>query len=143
MFLIFKDLETRVQFLKITLKFNKRCYTCNNILELLLKHHFHTFTTSNKILIFLEQNRVCWGFFGSPVIADLAILMPSCLSWVFRGSEIFSRKYFAGPNFSHGYFVSPKFFLVGILWVQNCSRQYFVGLKSREYFVGPTFLSRG
>ena len=34
---------------------------------------------------------------------------PNFFSWVFRESQIFSR----------GYFVGPKFFLVGISWVQN------------------------
>ena len=58
-------------------------------------------------------------------------------SW-FRGFKFFSR----------GYFVGPKFFLVGILWVKIFSHGYFVGPKffsqvfraetfSRGCFMGP------
>ena len=45
--------------------------------------------------------------------------------WVFCGSKIYSREYFVGP----------KFFPVGILWVQN----FFSGVLSGHsfIFVGP------
>lgn len=86
---------------------------------------------------------------------------PSCLhgriffSWVYRGSENFSRRYFVGPKFSsqafrgsnffsRSYFVSPKFSLVGII----CGFKFFffVGLSWFQnfppgYFIGPKFFS--
>ena len=42
-------------------------------------------------------------------------------------------------------FVGPKFFLVGILWVQNFFSWIFCGSKifSRGYFVGPKFFLGG
>ena len=52
-------------------------------------------------------------------------------SWVFRGSEIFSRGYFVGFNF----------FLVGVWWILNFSSSVFRLSKffSRGYFVGSKF----
>ena len=49
-------------------------------------------------------------------------------SWVFREFKIFSR----------GYFMGPKFFLVGIFWVQIFFLWVFRGFKnfSRGYFLG-------
>ena len=50
-----------------------------------------------------------------------AIVRPS---WVFHGSDNFSRGYFVSSKFcpiffSSGNFVSPKHFLVGISWIQT------------------------
>ena len=51
-------------------------------------------------------------------------------SWVFCGSKISSR----------GYFVGPKFFLVGISWSEIFFREYFVGLHFfRGFFVCTRF----
>ena len=60
--------------------------------------------------------------------------------------------HFLAPNFFLGYFVSPKFFLVSISWIEFFfSRGYFVGPKYflvsiplvpiffRKYFVGQNF----
>ena len=48
-------------------------------------------------------------------------------------------------NFSRGYFVGPRFFIVGRLWVQEFFSWVFCGFKtfSGEYFVGPRFLLVG
>ena len=66
-------------------------------------------------------------------------------SWVFRGSEIFSRGYFVDPKFFSWVFVGPKFFLVSIFVGPKFSCGYFVCSKffSREYFAGPIFFSCG
>ena len=55
-------------------------------------------------------------------------------SWVFSGSK----------SFSGGYCVGPKFFVMGISWVETFS-WVFAGSEffSCEYFVGPTFFSGG
>ena len=59
-------------------------------------------------------------------------MLPPCL----RGFEIFSHGYFMGPRFflvgiswvrhffSWVFFVGPKFYLVGISWVQHFSRGF-------------------
>ena len=49
--------------------------------------------------------------------------------WLFRGSKLFSR----------GYFVGPKYFLVGISWVQIIFSWVFCGSKmfACRYFVSP------
>ena len=51
-------------------------------------------------------------------------------SWVFRGSEIYSRGYLVGLKFSRGY-----------LWVANFLSWEFCGseLFSLEYLVGPSY----
>ena len=66
----------------------------------------------------------CAKFRGSRAILGL---VPSCL----RGSE----------NFSCGYFVGLKYFLVGISWVQYFFSWVLRGSKnfSRRYFVGQRF----
>ena len=57
----------------------------------------------------------CAKFRGSRAIEGFMDLVPSCyrakffLQMEFRGSETFSR----------WYFVDPKFFLMGVSWVQN------------------------
>ena len=61
--------------------------------------------------------------------------MPSCL----RGSKIFSRGFFVGPNFFYGCFVGSKFFLVGISCVQIRGFKIF----SRRCFVGPKVFLAG
>ena len=85
-------------------------------------------------------NVECAKFRGSRSIVGLVGLVPSChcaflgiswvqnfFPWVFRGSKIFSRRYFVGPKFfSRGYFVGLKFFLLDVSWVQN-------------FLVGPKF----
>ena len=49
---------------------------------------------------------------------------------MFRGSEIFSCRYFVVPKcLFRRYFVGQTFFLVGISWVPNFSRGCFVDLK--------------
>ena len=70
---------------------------------------------------------------------------------VFCEYKIFSRGYFVGLKLFSWVFVGPKYFLVGISWVQNIFSWVFVGPKffladtfwtqnfSREYFVGPIF----
>ena len=45
-------------------------------------------------------------------------------SWVLRGSQIFSR----------GFFVGPRFLLVGISWVQNFSGRVF--REPKNFLVG-------
>ena len=59
----------------------------------------------------------------------------SCAIVVFRGSKIFTRGYFVGPNF----------FLVVILWVQLFFSSIFCWFKifSRGYFVDPKFFLVG
>ena len=50
--------------------------------------------------------------------------------------------HFLAPNFFLGYFVSPKFFLVSISWIEFFfSRGFFVDpiFFYRRYFVGPKF----
>ena len=80
----------------------------------------------------------CGKFRRSRAIVGLVGLEPSChgvfgavfcrsknfFSWVFHGSEIFSREYFKGPNF--------------FLWI-------FYGFEifSRVHLVGLIFFSRG
>ena len=72
--------------------------------------------------------------------------------WVFCGSKNFSGAYFVGPKFFlmgilwvlivFSWVVrGSKFFLVGISWVQNLSRGYLLGPNffSCEYFAGQTF----
>ena len=87
----------------------------------------------------------CTKFCALPAIVGPVGLVPSCqrafggilrvqifFSWVFRRSKIVSL----------GYFVSPKFFFVGISSLQNFWR-VFRGFKyfSHGYFVGPKFFS--
>ena len=69
----------------------------------------------------------CAKFRGSCAIVGLVGLVPPCL----RGSE----------NFSRGYFVGSKYFLVGISWVSHFFSCVFRGSQffSRGYFVGPRF----
>ena len=107
----------------------------------------------------------CAKFSGSCAIVGLVGLMPSYhrafmgsswvinfFSWLFRGSSIFSRGYFVGPQFFlvgilwvpiffRGYFVGLKFFLVGILWVPNFFSWVFHGSQifSRGYFADSNF----
>ena len=73
--------------------------------------------------------------------------MPSWVSWVSchraimtSWSEFFILCVFGVSKFfSHGYFVGPTFFLVGISWVQHFSREYFGGLRElREADVDPS-----
>ena len=69
-----------------------------------------------------------------PWVACYRATVPSWVqiffSWVFRESEIFSRGYFSGfKNFLSWVLHGSRFFLVGALWVQICSRGYFVGPK--------------
>ena len=104
----------------------------------------------------------CSKFSGSRAIVGLVGLVPSYhrafmgsswvinfFPWVFRGSQIFSRGYFEGPQFFlvgilwvpiffRGYFVGLKSFLVGILWVPNFFLWVFHGSQifSRGYFAG-------
>ena len=68
---------------------------------------------------------------------NLASLVPLChlvfegilwvqnfFSWVLRGSQIFSR----------GFFVGPRFLLVGVSWVQNFSGRVF--REPKNFLVG-------
>ena len=55
------------------------------------------------------------AFVGPKIFLVGITWVQNIFSWVFRGSQIFSR----------GYFVGPKFFLVGIPWVQNFSSWVF------------------
>ena len=52
-------------------------------------------------------------------LAFMGSWIQNVFSWVFRGFGIFS----------HGYFIGPKFFLIGISWVQNFSVRYSEGPK--------------
>ena len=88
-----------------------------------LKISIHLF-----IHLFIHE---CAKFCGSRTIMGLVNLVPSCL----RGSKIHSR----------GYFVGPKFFLVGILWVRIFFVWVFRGFKIffSLVFHGSRFFSRG
>ena len=75
-------------------------------------------------------------FRRSDAILGLLGLVPSyhraiVPSWVLRWSKTFSRGYFAGP----------RYFLVGISWVQSFPSWVYRGSKIffRGYFVGPKF----
>ena len=74
----------------------------------------------------------CAKFCGSRAIVVLLGVVPSyyhafvdiswvqnIFSWVYCGSQIFSRRYFVGP----------KFFLMGILWVQDFFSRKVCGSK--------------
>ena len=82
----------------------------------------------------------CAKFRGSQTIVGLVGLVLSChcavvgvsrikniFFGVFRRSQFFSSVSRGFQMYSGGYFVGPKFFLVGIFWVRNFSRGYFVG----------------
>ena len=73
----------------------------------------------------------------SRAIMGLVGLVPLCIvsSWVFCGSKIIF----------YGYFVVPKFFLVGIWWVRNIFSWVFCGSQifSRGYFAGGRFFLVG
>ena len=88
-------------------------------------------------------NKECAKFRGSRAVVGLVGLVPSChcafvgVSWV--------------QDFSRGYFVGLKFFLVVISWVQSFFlvviswvQNFLLGIRgseifSREYFVGQSF----
>ena len=70
--------------------------------------------------------------------------------WLFRGSKLFSRRYFVGPKYFlvgiswvqiifSWVFLGPKYFLVGISWVQIIFSWVFRGSKMFpcRYFVSP------
>ena len=88
---------------------------------------------------FVGPNFFFVGISWVPMLFSWLFVGPKCFVWVFRRSKMFyscvvrgSRKFvswvFRGFQiFSRGCFVGPKLFLVGILWVQNFSRRYFVG----------------
>ena len=69
-------------------------------------------------------NNKCAKFRGSRAVVGLAGLLPSChrafvgISWV--------------QDFSRGYFVGLKFFLVGISWVQSF---FLVGISWVQNFL--------
>ena len=67
-------------------------------------------------------------------------LVPLCLG---GSKNFFSCVFRKSKNFSRGYFVGPKFFLVGISGVNIFSRGYFRGSKifSRGYFGAQKFFS--
>ena len=80
----------------------------------------------------VPRTQECAKLRGLHAIVGLLGLVPLChhafigiswvqniLLWVFCGFKIFSC----------GYFLSPKFYLLGILWVQDFSCWYFVGPK--------------
>ena len=60
-----------------------------------------------------------------------------------RGSCVIMGLVGLVPSRHRGYFVSPKFLLVGISWGQNFCSWVFRGPKklSPGYFVGPNFFS--
>ena len=60
--------------------------------------------------------------------------VPSRVPWVWCHCVIVPLYH---QVFSRWYFVGPKFFLVGMTWVQNFSLGYFVGLKL--FFVGMSW----
>ena len=76
----------------------------------------------------------CAKFCGSRAIVGLVGLVPPC-HCALHGYEFFSR----------GYFMDPKFFLVGISTVQNIFLWVFLGSQifSCGYFVGPRFFLVG
>lgn len=95
-----------------------------------LKIQFSKLKISIHLFIHLFIHE-CAKFCGSRTIMGLVNLVPSCL----RGSKIHSR----------GYFVGPKFFLVGILWVRIFFVWVFRGFKIffSLVFHGSRFFSRG
>ena len=80
---------------------------------------------------FEQEFLECAKFRESCAIVVLVYLVPSCLRW--------------SENFPRGYFVGPKYFPVGILWVSNFLSWVFRGSQffSRGYFVGPKFFLVG
>ena len=67
--------------------------------------------------VFCGSNIVPRGYFVRPNFILMVISwVQNFFSWVFHGSETFSR---GSKIFPSGYFVRPKFFPVVISWVQN------------------------
>ena len=115
----------------------------------------HLFSNASEFSHHSECNSKYVKFRGSRTIVDRVGLVPFChrafvgiswvqniFSWVFRGFQIFSRRYFVGL----------RFFVVGISWVQfffSCvfrePESFSGGFKifSRGYFVGPNFFLVG
>ena len=115
-------------------------------------HGLNNSTLAN-VIMFWSSSRSVWSVLNSVGLVPSWVLWVSChhaimTSWV----QNFSYGYFMGLKyflvgiswsqiFSCGYFVGPRFFLVVILWVQNFVLWVFCGSKifSRGYFICPKF----